>query len=159
MRDNGLKGHFIRQFKHVWWADSRIADALASVTGDIPEKALRLYTHVLAAEHIWLLRLTQQDASQAAIWPEHAALSDCRRLLELNKRGYQEYLGELTEASLSDGVAYRNSKGVLFETSAADILAHVCLHGSYHRGQIASYMRLEGHEPANTDYITYVREE
>ncbi|MCF2944605.1 DinB family protein [Paenibacillus tarimensis] len=153
-----MKLHFIRLFEHVWWADNRIAEAFLEADGDVPEKALRLFTHVLAAEQIWLMRLSRQDASQAAIWPRNASLAECRLLAESNKRGYRQFLEGITGENLSVKVVYRNSKGALFETPAVDILAHVSLHGSYHRGQIASHMRLNGLEPANTDYIAYVRE-
>ena len=39
----------------------------------------------------------------------------------------------------------------------ADILSHVVLHASYHRGQIASAMREAGGTPAYTDFIHAVR--
>jgi uncharacterized damage-inducible protein DinB len=45
-----------------------------------------------------------------------------------------------------------------FQTPIKDLLMHVALHGSYHRGQIAQALRLAGGEPVNTDFITFVRE-
>ncbi|NIP57628.1 MAG: damage-inducible protein DinB, partial [Gemmatimonadetes bacterium] len=45
-----------------------------------------------------------------------------------------------------------------FRTPIGEILLHVLLHGSYHRGQIALRMRDVGEEPVNTDLITFVRE-
>lgn len=38
-------------------------------------------------------------------------------------------------------------------------LAHVVLHGSYHRGQIALLTRAGGGTPAATDYILFIRSE
>jgi uncharacterized damage-inducible protein DinB len=53
---------------------------------------------------------------------------------------------------------YRNSAGVPFHTSVADMLAQAALHGSYHRGQIALLVRQGGGTPAVTDYIAFVRD-
>jgi uncharacterized damage-inducible protein DinB len=39
-----------------------------------------------------------------------------------------------------------------------DVLLHVALHGSYHRGQIAAAVRAAGGEPVNTDFVTWTRE-
>jgi uncharacterized damage-inducible protein DinB len=54
-------------------------------------------------------------------------------------------------------VPYRNSAGLAFESTVEDILLHVCLHGSYHRGQIARAVRQGGATPAPTDYIGFIR--
>ncbi len=67
-------------------------------------------------------------------------------------------LDTLSQGDLERRVAYRNSKGEEFRTPIGEILLHVLLHGSYHRGQIALRMRDVGEEPVNTDLITFVRE-
>jgi uncharacterized damage-inducible protein DinB len=36
-------------------------------------------------------------------------------------------------------------------------MIHLVNHASYHRAQIALLMRQQGHEPINTDFITYDR--
>jgi len=54
-------------------------------------------------------------------------------------------------------VTYRNSKGRRYESSVADIVMHVSMHGGYHRGQIARQLRAAGREPPYTDYIQFTR--
>ena len=68
-----------------------------------------------------------------------------------------ECLASLDEDGLRDGVAYRNSKGEFWTSTVGDILTHVVLHASYHRGQIAAAVRQAGGEPAYTDFIHAVR--
>lgn len=70
-----------------------------------------------------------------------------------------ELLASLDDDGLADGVAYRNSKGEFWTSSAGDILTHVVLHAAYHRGQIAAAVRGAGGEPAYTDFIHAVRME
>jgi uncharacterized damage-inducible protein DinB len=54
-------------------------------------------------------------------------------------------------------VSYRKSAGRDFRNSVRDIVIHVTMHGSYHRGQIARLVRAAGGEPPYTDYIQYRR--
>jgi len=62
-------------------------------------------------------------------------------------------LAGLAESDLAGSIEYRNSKGERWQSSVADVLTHVLLHGSYHRGQIASAVRAAGGIPAYTDFI------
>ena len=61
-------------------------------------------------------------------------------------------------ADLSQTVTYKNTKGEAWSSSIGDILTHVLMHSAYHRGQIASHMREQGHTPAYTDFIHAVRQ-
>lgn len=58
---------------------------------------------------------------------------------------------------LQHEVEYHTSNGATFRNSVADILTHVALHGSYHRGQIALVTREAGPTPVPTDYIVRAR--
>lgn len=144
-----------RLFEHLFWADARVLDLLRSVND---ERSLGLFAHLLAAERVWLRRLRGDDSSSLAIWPT-LSLPECAALAETNRAAYADYLSGLTERALTNKVTYRNSQGAEFRTSRQDILTHVALHGSYHRGQIMQSIRGFGAEPVNTDYITWVREQ
>ena len=48
-----------RLFAHARWADERALEALRGAPAPSAE-ALRVYAHVLGAEHTWLSRLRQQ---------------------------------------------------------------------------------------------------
>jgi uncharacterized damage-inducible protein DinB len=145
---------FLRLFDHAHWANLRLLDALAP---EPDERALRVFAHLLAAERVWLMRLSGHDTSAEPIWPERS-LAACGRIAAENARGYRDFLEAAGDDALDRSVAYRNSKGTAFETSVRDILTHVALHGAYHRGHIAASMRGAGAEPASTDFILYVRE-
>src|SRR5207237_7244435 len=58
---------------------------------------------------------------------------------------------------LERGVTYRTSAGDQFTSTLEDILTHVSIHGSYHRGQVASLIRAAGDTPSPTDYIFFTR--
>lgn len=147
-----------RLFEHVFWADRRVLELLRAAPD--PERlheATRLFAHVVAAERVWLLRLRGEDSAVQPIWPE-LTLTEIADLSAANEEEYTRYLREQPASELEREIEYRNSAGTPFRTRADDILTHVALHGSYHRGQVARAVRAAGEEPVNTDYITFVRE-
>jgi uncharacterized damage-inducible protein DinB len=74
------------------------------------------------------------------------------------RASYESYLNSLNDGDLGTPLTYRNFKGTEFRTPVGEILMHVAMHGAYHRGQVAKALRAEGHAPADTDFITFVRE-
>ena len=143
-----------RLYEHLWWADRRILNALA------PEQASpqcsKLLAHLVAAEAIWLARL-RGGSAPLPVWPS-LSITDCASLLDQNSAGFSQYLGSLSDAELRQSIAYRNSAGTEFCTPVAEILVHVALHGSYHRGQLAAELRRGGVQPPSMDYIEFVRD-
>jgi uncharacterized damage-inducible protein DinB len=143
-----------RLFAHVRWADERALEALRGAPRASAE-ALRVYAHVLGAEHTWLSRL-RGEPPEVAIWPA-LTLDECAALASRNADGFEAFLDSLGPGDLAREVEYRNSAGDGFRTRIDDILLHVALHGSYHRGQVAMLLRQEGAVPLPTDYIAFVR--
>jgi uncharacterized damage-inducible protein DinB len=117
-------------------------------------ETLRLFAHVVAAEHLWLSRIDGVKA-RVAVWPT-LSLDEVVELETANRARFQELL-QRRDDTRQQRIRYRNSAGNDFENSVGEILTHVALHGHYHRGQIARAMRLSGREPVYTDYIGFVR--
>jgi uncharacterized damage-inducible protein DinB len=138
------------------WANARILTAV-SASSRHHQKALHLLAHLLVAEGIWLLRLKGEDTSAINKSPE-LLLAECENLANENQKEYTRLLGSLSEDDLDSLATYRNFKGTEFHTPVGEILMHVALHGTYHRGQIAIAMREEGGIPVDTDFITFSRE-
>lgn len=150
-----MKQLFYRTVEQAGWANALLIDHLEGLKG-VPEKAMKLMSHIVAAEHIWLTRLNGLDSSDLQVWPLYD-LPECRRIAEQNREGYRRYLDQIDEKDLGKAVSYRNQTGKSYETAVADILTHVAIHGGYHRGQIAIVLREAGLEPVNTDFITFAR--
>lgn len=146
-------GPLARMFAHAAWANDLLLEELRERPMPDPEVQL-LLDHVVAAEHLWLSRITG-TTPRVAVWPALSA-GDCAALAAENAAAFQELL-RLDDAALERRVRYRNSAGREFENSVRDILLHVALHGHYHRGQIATRMRAAGRTPLYTDYIGWAR--
>lgn len=145
-----------KMYSQMDWADQRLLALMNRDPFARTQPAMRFFSHLLAAERVWLLRLLGEDSSVQPIWPDLAPEA-LDALAAENRTGYAQYLASLDEDGLPSEVAYTNQQGSTYRTRVDDILIHVATHGSYHRGQIAAAVRAAGGEPVNTDYITYVR--
>ena len=143
-----------RLFEHAAWADALVADAIAS-QDNVADDTIELFAHVLGAEEVWLSRLEQRQ-STLAVWPK-LTRPELGKTAASVAESYRSYLARLTPEDLPREVAYKNSIGQAFRTPIGEILMHVAMHGSYHRGQVALRMRRDGATPAPTDYIAFVR--
>jgi uncharacterized damage-inducible protein DinB len=145
--------HIRTLLDHMAWADARVLESLRQPA--VPQRALDLYAHVLGAEHVWLTRLEQRPAA-VAVWPV-MTLEECEWLAHENRGAFGAYADRLTSDDLRRTVHYRNSAGQAFDSAIEDILVHVAMHGSYHRGQVTLLVRDAGAEPQPTDFIAFVR--
>jgi uncharacterized damage-inducible protein DinB len=150
-----VKEALTRLYDHLVWADDALLTCLKRLTPP-PPRALELYCHVLAAEKLWLDRIRGQPPAVIAVWPS-LTLGECASLSREMGRGLRETLDASTEMDLGRRITYATSKGDRFINTLGDVLLHVAMHGSYHRGQAAAVVRAAGGEPVNTDYIAYVR--
>lgn len=141
-------------FDHMEWADRKVLDSLRSAQNP-PAKALEIYAHVLGSEHVWLSRI-QGKPGAVAVWPT-LTLDQCETLARENSESLKRLVASTTPDSLEREISYRNSAGASFTSTLGDILTHVALHGSYHRGQVAALLRAAGETPAPTDYIAFTR--
>lgn len=146
-----------RMYSHMDWADQRLLTLMNRDPVARTQSAMHLFSHALASERVWLLRLLEENSSVQPIWPD-LALEELDNLAAENRTGYAYYLAAIDEDGLASEIAYTNQQGGAYRTRVDDILIHIAMHGSYHRGQIAAAVRAAGGEPVNTDYITYVRD-
>ena len=149
-----MKDVLVAMLRHMAWADRRLGEALLSAGDAVPEKAVGWYAHVAAAELVWLSRLEGREGGQPPIFPQWDAAAAAEASAQAIA-GYERFIEEA--ADLERMIVYHNSTGTEFHTAVSDILTHVFLHGSYHRGQVNLLLRGAGAEPVNVDYITFVR--
>jgi uncharacterized damage-inducible protein DinB len=149
--------HLRRLFEFEAWANREALASLAPTTGtEPPARTVQVLAHVLGAGRLWLERLNGARPA-VRVWPD-SSVEDLRAELEDLARRWEDYLDDLAPADLSREIAYVNSKGEPWKTTVADVLDHVLLHSSYHRGQIASHLRAAGLEPAYTDFVHAARQ-
>lgn len=146
------------------WATRTILESVAVLT---PEEYARpiggsfgsvrgTLIHLYEADWVWLERFhgrsprglpEDEDVSTldalAGKWREVEAKLD-------------EYLATLTPERLEEPLSYVSARGDPFTRRLGDALLHLANHGTYHRGQVATLMRLFGRQAASTDYLRFV---
>ncbi|HEV3205468.1 MAG TPA: DinB family protein [Terriglobales bacterium] len=150
-----LVDHFARLFTYDDWANREVLANLQAAPAASPQ-SLKLVAHVLAAERLWLERLSQQEQT-LPVWPQFT-IEQCDDQLAALASLWKNYLAAGSEAELEKSVSYRNSKGEAWSSRKEDILMHVIMHSAYHRGQVATAVRAAGSTPAYTDFIHSVRQ-
>ena len=143
---------------NVWANETLLRRMDSSVAGgqQVPAGALRIFSHVINAQAIWLARLTGTQ-SPWKVWQEHD-LAGLHHWHEQTSQRFADLCQTTDEAELNRHIQYTNSQGDAFDSQVSDVLTHCVVHASYHRGQVATKMREGGLEPVNTDFITYCRE-
>jgi uncharacterized damage-inducible protein DinB len=150
-----LVTHLARQLRYGGWANEAVLRSLRAAEAP-SAKAIDLFAHVLGAERLWLDRIASAGAP-LPLWPDFT-VEECERELAALERSWQALLSGLDPAKLAEPVSYVNSKGEPWTSTVLDILQHIVLHGSYHRGQIAAAIRSGGDMPPYTDFIHCVRQ-
>lgn len=155
-RHNRVMNTLLNLMDHVAWADAQAQAVISSIEATRAERAqaTRLYAHIAGAEHIWLSRLEGRRPAHP-VWPE-LPLEAAAALAKETLAGLRA-IADAPPESLVRVVEYQTTTGQPFSNTAADILTHVALHGSYHRGQIALLTRQAGGAPVASDYIVFAR--
>ena len=151
-----------------YWARDRI---LASAEPLTPEQLTRpmassfgsvldTLIHLHFAEWIWYRRWQGESPTarpDTSSLTSLAALRGAWRPLEAEIRTFVDSLGP---ADLSRVLEYTLLSGQPGASSYWQMIVHLVNHGGYHRGQVATMLRLLGAGPAqSTDMIVFFREQ
>lgn len=134
------------------WANRKVFEVIKNLPENKPYGEIySLFAHLLAAQVIWMSRITGSSTSGLKIWPE-LSLSEIESLLGQNPRKLKELVSDPSKI-----IRYSNSKGDEFQNSVEEILMHLIIHGQHHRAQIAKLLRQAGITPPGTDFIIFLR--
>jgi hypothetical protein len=89
---------------------------------------------------LWCLK---RAIGQGAHWPTAVSRPELP-LSKANADAFRKVLDAASEADLQRIVSYTTSRGDRFTSALGDILLHVAMHCSYHRGQVAFAVRSGG---------------
>jgi uncharacterized damage-inducible protein DinB len=140
-----------RLFSYDAWGNRAVLESLRMATLSPSSRACAVLAHLVGAGRIWLDRLHGRAAA-TEIWPT-LSFDECEAGFRDLEAAWSATLDGLKPGELEQRIAYFNSRGERWESTRGDILMHVVLHGTYHRGQIATLLRGAGGAPAYTDFI------
>lgn len=164
---DALLDHFRSFAAYNAWANTRLYAAALDLSDEDYRRPVGVFfgslhgtlNHLLAADRIWLKRLTGQGEAptrvDAILVDDLLALARARLAedarIEATIAGYDE-------AALGRTLAYVTTSGAAHEQRVADILAHVFNHQTHHRGQAHSALSiLTQREPPSLDLLQFQR--
>ena len=149
------------------WANRRLYAAALELPDDLYRRSTGVFfsslhgtlNHILAADRIWLKRLTGGGDAPARV---DAILFDDRH--ELTRARVAEdariarVMGDYSEADLAEQIAYHTTSGGPQRQPLFEILLHFFNHQTHHRGQAhACCSILTGTEPPSLDMVAFQR--
>ncbi|MDX2189963.1 MAG: DinB family protein [Bacteroidota bacterium] len=150
-----MKQYIIRLFNYSHWANELILEVLEKNKLN-DEYILKMLSHILNAQYIWLARINPKFVHNVQLWDVHN-MDVIKEMNETISTLYIEFVAKQKLSAFNNKYDNTNLKGEKFATALADILIHVANHNAHHRGQISLKIRELGVEPPNFNYITYAR--
>jgi uncharacterized damage-inducible protein DinB len=144
------------RYKH--WADHGlfrvVADNADRLSAEDTSILARIIDHFATVDRIFQHVLQGlPNPSQA---PRSEALPELHQLIVAAREvddWYVAYVAGLSAADLDDPIDFHFSNGTPARMTRGEILLHVCLHGTYHRGNAGILLQLKGIQP-NDDRMT-----
>ncbi len=148
-----MKEYFLRLYSYNVWANKKVIQCLKQQqVSDV--KTLTLMSHILSALNIWLARIQSRPTDTFPLWKQYA-LEELEPMAEDIGKRWLEFVNATD--SFNRILTYTNYVGDPYKNNVENIMIHLVNHSTYHRAQIALLLRQLGHEPVNTDFITYDR--
>ena len=162
-----MRRHFQMFADYNRWANARVYDACATLAdqeyradkGAFFGSAHRTLNHLLAADRIWMKRITGNgeapNALDAVLYEE---FGDLRRAREAEDRRIIDVVDSLSEEQLAASFTYSaltNPTPITHPRSMA--LIHMFNHQTHHRGQVHTILTSLGKPSLTLDLIYIVR--
>src|SRR3569833_256998 len=135
------------------WADRGLCEAIeqnfARLSGEEASIMLRVLDHVHAVDLIFqhhLLGLPHNfRAARSEVTPDLQTLAGGMRAVD---DWYAAYVRDLSAEDFEEPVDFVFTSGKPARMRRGEIVLHVCLHGTYHRGNAGAVLQLKGLAPS-----------
>jgi uncharacterized damage-inducible protein DinB len=143
------------------WADRGLYDAIGQnfnrLSNEDASIMLRILDHIHAVDRIFQHHLQGLPhtfkAPRSEKMPELEALASSASDVD---DWYASYVADLTESDLKQPIDFVFTSGKPTRMTRGEIILHVCLHGTYHRGNAGALLQLRGITPSRdaiTDFL------
>jgi uncharacterized damage-inducible protein DinB len=150
-----------------YWARDRVLRAASALAPDQLTRqvggsfgsVLGTLVHIYSAEWIWHSRWTGVSPTAAIPADRFADLAGLVEAWHEVEGHVRTFVERLADEETKRQIDYRLLNGTPGRASFQHMLQHLVNHGSYHRGQVTTQLRLLGASPPqSTDLIAYLRE-
>lgn len=145
------------------WADHGLYEAVGRnferLSREESSSMLRILDHMHVVDRIFQHHLHGLPhafrAPRSETIPELPTLADSVKAVD---DWYASYVDSLTEDELEQPVEFVFTSGKAARMRRSEIILHVCLHGTYHRGNAGAVLQLKGITPSRdsiTDFLEH----
>ena len=135
------------------WADRGLYDVVSRnfdrLSAEEASIMLRIFDHIHVVDRIFQQHLQGLPhrflAPRSEQMPELQALADSAREVD---DWYASYVGGLTDDEFEQPIDFVFTSGKPARMRRGEIILHVCLHGTYHRGNAGAVLQLKGLTPS-----------
>jgi uncharacterized damage-inducible protein DinB len=153
-------------YRYHRWANRRVLDAVAALSEEDRLKDLGVsyrsvdgtLRHIVWGEWRWLARwVAPRDAAggDPLTAVGQAALLFRWRQIE---RVQTDFVESLSDDDLKKRITYENPPGTPWTYTLAEMLQHLVLHSTFHRGQVVAMLRQLGAPGIATDFLVHIDE-
>jgi uncharacterized damage-inducible protein DinB len=147
------------------WADRGLYDAVSRnferLSAEEGTIMLRILDHIHTVDRIFQHHLQGVPHTFKAPRSEHvpqlAALASSAQEVD---DWYAAYVGGLQETDFDEPLEFAFTSGKQARMKRGEIILHVCMHGTYHRGNAGAVLQLKGLTPSRdsvTDFLEYAK--
>lgn len=148
------------------WSDNVMFDGVAALPeGEALKPRTSLFrnmvhtlNHNYVIDRIWQAHLEgREHGYEARNTKDHPPLDELRRLQQEVDQWYVDWSSGQTDATLGETVHYTLIGGNRGAMTRGEILLHVVMHTSYHRGYVGDMMfQVTGHRAPTMDLPVYI---
>jgi uncharacterized damage-inducible protein DinB len=146
-----MKAYFQKLFEHEHWANVKILETFLEAK-ETTDRTYEIISHMAAAQTIWIGRINGKLAD-VKVW----SIYEKEALRGVFDENYKALTQIIEREDFDRVISYTNSLGAHHDSTISDILTHMALHASYHRGQIILLVKGQVEKLPATDYIFYYR--
>lgn len=148
------------------WANNKLCDVVNTLSDEQFNMEMKssfptikeTIQHIMDTQDIWMERFEGRSPTS---WPSgnFQYKKELTEALRNSSKKLEEKARQYSKKKLKDEIAYTTLKGISGNSAAIEMFAHVMNHGTYHRGQLITMLRMAGiTELPATDLIAYFRE-
>ncbi|MFZ2653014.1 MAG: DinB family protein [Burkholderiaceae bacterium] len=148
-------------FKYKAWANEELFVELEKLdpVAHAAERhtAIRLLNHIYVVDRIFAAHLSGETHDYTATnTPETPTFEELRAAVAESDRWYEQYVGQLSPQLMLESLPFTFTDGKRGRMSREEMLAHVAMHGGYHRGAVGRIMAQLSVAPPRDTFTVYL---
>ena len=152
------------QIKYNRWANTSLIETSAeldsisfrqNIESSFPS-VQKTWIHIIWAEELWLQRWQGRAFFGELSILDYPNIESIRRKIDDLSQSQIQFLKSLKAGDEDKKISYENNRGENWEYSLGQMVQHMTLHSTYHRGQIVTMLRQLKITPPGLDYLIYV---